>query len=311
MKILVLGANGYTGQRLVPQLLAREHEVRVLVRSDLTVPGVDPKQVDLRVGNVADVESLRTVTQDMDVVFNLVGYCREDTRVMRTQVVDGTRNLVEVTDPRRLVKYIMASTVAVYGHPAPDAKLDENTPAKPDYPVGREALAAEQTMANAMPTVIVRVPQIYGPGRDYIQSVREGRVRILNRGDNYQSRIHVEDLVAVLLAAMEQGEAGQTYLAGDDQPVRVKDFFTELAQVLDAPEPLPLEANAAKVLGLALKAQNWLAGQTAHPLNENVVGMLTGNYFCKNDKIKSGLGVQLKYPTYADGYEAMLKGGAK
>ncbi len=308
MNILVLGANGYTGVRLVQELLKGGHQVRGLTRSFEKGAALEKEGMELRIGDITRLEDIRTIAQESQIIFNLTGYCRADTKVMQGTLVDGTRNLMQVVDPGALQKYIWTSNVAVYGHPKPNVHLTETSPLKPNYPLGRATVEAEKIARNELPAVAVRVSSVYGPGRDYIEAVKEGRVRILNRGENWQSRIHVDDLVQVLLAAMERAPAGETYLAGDDLPTTAKDFFGELAEALYVAPPLMLEIRAALAFGVATRGLNWLAGQSQYQLNENSSGLLTGNYFCVNEKMKRGLGVQLKYPTFRDAYEEMLTG---
>ncbi len=308
MNILVLGTNGYTGSRLVLELLKRGHTVRGLVRTLDKGAALEKQGMEIRVGDVTQLESIRAIAQDIQVIFNLTGYCRAETKVMQARLLDGTRNLLQVIERDALSKYIWTSNVAVYGHPKANVRLTETSPLKPDYTLGRATVEAEKLVQNELPAVAVRVSSVYGPGRDYIEALKEGRLRILNRGENWQSRIHVDDLVQVLIAALERAPAGETYLAGDDEPTTAKDFFGELAEALHVAPPLPLEVRAALAFGVATRGLNWLAGQSQYQLNENSIGLLTGNYFCINEKIKRELGVSLKYPTFRDAYEEMLTG---
>jgi nucleoside-diphosphate-sugar epimerase len=308
MNVLVLGAAGYTGSRLVQELIRRGHQVRGLTRRLEAGTPLEQQGMELRVGDVSQLEDIRTIAQDIEVIFNLAGYCRAETEAMRAALLDGTRNLVHAADRAVLKKYIWASNVAVYGHPQFDARLTETSPLKPDYALGRATAEVEKLAQNEFPTVTVRVSSVYGPGRDYIEAVRTGRVRILNTGANWQSRIQVADLVQVLIAAMERAPVGETYLAGDDLPTTARDFFYELAEALHVSPPLQLEARAARAFGVATRAFNWLAGQPQFRLNENVIGLLTGNYFCLNEKLKRELGVTWKYPTFRDAYEERLLG---
>jgi nucleoside-diphosphate-sugar epimerase len=265
--------------------------------------------MEVRVGTLSDVESIRTVTEDIEIIVNLIGYCRAETSVVRSVLVEGMRNLLQVVDRARLQKFIFASNVAVYGHPKFEARLDEASPLKPDYPLGRLTVEAEQIIRRELPAVIVRVASVYGPGRDYVDAVRGGRIRLLNGGENWQSRIHVEDLAQVCLAAIERGKTGEVYLAGDDLPTTAKALFGGLAEALQVAPPLNLEVNAARAFGGMTRALNWLSGGPKYQLNENIIGLLTGNYFCVNRKIKQELGVNLKYPTFREAYTELLSAG--
>ncbi|MGB8648584.1 MAG: NAD-dependent epimerase/dehydratase family protein [Anaerolineae bacterium] len=308
MNILVLGADGYTGSRLVSKLIERGHRVRGLVHKLEQGIALEKLGMELRAGDLSRIEDIRTIAQEMEVIYNLVGYCRADTPLMRAVLAGGVENLLQTIDRETVKKYIWASNVSVYGSCKPKARLDETSPVKPSYALGKVTVEIEKRVAAELPAVAVRVPSVYGPGRDYMESLKAGRLRLLNAGENWQSRIHVDDLVQVLLAALDKGAAGAVYLAGDDLPTTAHDFFFEVAEAIGAPPPLLLEANAARAFGTVGRALNWFAGQTQINLNENLIGQLTNNYYCMNGKIKKELGVQLIYPTFRDAYEEMLTG---
>ena len=117
---------------------------------------------------------------------------------------------------------------------------------------------------------------------------------LLNGGDNWTSRIHVDDLAETLIAAMERAKPSNVYLATDDLPVIQRDFFKEISAAAGVPMPLNLETNAARAFGVFGRAMNSLSGQQQYQLSESVIGLLTGNYFCVNDRIKTELGVKLE-----------------
>ena len=73
MRILVTGATGYIGGRLVPRLLEEWHTVRVMVRDAGRFAGRSwAGRVEVAVGDVFDVRSLERVTTEMDVAFYLI-----------------------------------------------------------------------------------------------------------------------------------------------------------------------------------------------------------------------------------------------
>lgn len=307
MNILVLGANGYIGSRLVERLIEAGHHVRGLVQDEDKSAPLEKRGMEVRVGDISHPEASKTLTRDIEIIFDLIGYCRTETKIARAILEDGTRSLVDDAKPGQLKKFIFASNLSVYGNPQKDARLNEKSPTKPGYPVGQLTLAAEGFLLEELPTVIIRVASVYGPGRDYLQSLKAGTLRLLNDGENWQSRIHREDLVSILIAAMELADPGEIFIAADDAPTTQKEFFHELALALRVRPPLTLEAKAARAVGGAMKALGWFSGKAEATLNENVIGLLTGNYYCLNDKVKAQLGIQLRYPSYLDGYEEMLK----
>lgn len=310
MNILVIGAGGYTGARLVQALLERGHRVRGLVREVERGISLEKAGMELRAGDLLHPVSLQGIADEMEMIFNLTANCRLDPPDSKRILHDGARNLFRAADRSALKKYIWASNVSVYGLPAATARLDENSPLKPAYTLGRITADAEKLALENVPAIAVRVASIYGPGRDSLAALREGRIRLLNNGENYASRIHADDLVQVLSAAMERAAPGSVYLAADDMPALQRDFFKELAAAAGSPMPASLEINAAKAFGMFGRAMNALAGERQYSMSENVIGLVSGNYFCLNNKIKNELGVKLKYPTFREGYAEILGKGA-
>jgi nucleoside-diphosphate-sugar epimerase len=310
MNVLVLGANGYTGTRLVHALLARGHRVRGLVREIEQGIALEKQGMELRVGNLTMPATLARLADDSEIIFNVVGACRVEPAESGALLIEGARNLFRALDRTTLKKYIWVSNVSVYGWPAAQARLDETTPVKPAYGLGRVTVDAEKLANESVPAIAVRVASVYGPGRDFIAALREGRLRLLNDGANWSSRIHVDDLVQTLLAAMERAAPASLYLASDDLPVVQREFFQELCAAVGAPLPLSLEVNAARAFGVFGRAMNALAGERQYQLSENVIGLLTGNYYCLNNRIRGELGVTLKYPTFREGYQAILESKA-
>ncbi len=306
MNVLVLGASGYTGAALVRALLERGHAVRGLVREVEHGIELEKLGMDLRVGDLRDQASLHNLADNCEIIFNAVSSCRLEPSESKAILLDGARNIFRHFDRAVLKKYIWCSNVSVYGFPKATERLTETSPLKPAYGLGKITVEAEDLARASAPAIAVRVASVYGARRDYIAALQEKRLRLLNGGENWSSRIHVDDLVSTLLAVMERGAPDSVYLAADNLPVRQRDFFQEIANAVGAPLPLNLEVNAARAFGVFGRAMNSLSGQQQYQLSENVIGLLTGNYFCVNDKIRNELRVTLKYPTFREGYQAIL-----
>jgi nucleoside-diphosphate-sugar epimerase len=136
MNVLVLGANGYTGSRLVQALLERKHAVRGLVREVEQGIPLEKMGMELRVGDIRDEPSLRDVAAGCDVIFNLIASCRIEPSESRTILLDAATNLFRNVDRATLKKYIWCSNVSVYGYPKATERLTETSPLKPAYGLG-------------------------------------------------------------------------------------------------------------------------------------------------------------------------------
>jgi len=176
---------------------------------------------------------------------------------------------------RRLV-YV--SSTGVYGDTR--GRIDNRTPAAPSDDTGRRRLAAEDSWRSAGATV-VRAPGIYGPGRGLHRSLQTGAYRLPGDGSGIISRIHVDDLASVLLAALDADVAGRTYVVGDLCAVPQREVVEWLCERLgrELPPSMPLE-----------HAPRTLRGSRAVDPTETL----------------SELGVTLRYPSYREGFAACL-----
>lgn len=184
---------------------------------------------------------------------------------------EGAPNIIELLGnaPSRVV-YI--STTGVYGA----AKVvDERTPVDWSSERARGRLEEEQRIASGpWSTLILRPAAIYGPGRGVHESVRLGTYP---PGDNFISRIHVDDLAAHAEAALLSGVTG-AYPVADEDPCT----SSEIAEF------------CANLLGVKLPE-----GPVATP-------RIFGDRKVDGSAIRNLLGVTLRYPSYRIGIPAAI-----
>src|SRR5579883_1370674 len=130
---------------------------------------------------------------------------------------------------------------------------------------------------------------IYGPGRSAIDQVKAGTARRIDKPGQVFSRIHVEDIAATVLAAIERPSAGAIYNVSDDLPAPTPDVIAHACRLLARPVP-PLVPWAEVAPTLSAMARSFYAE----------------NRRVRNDRIKHELGVRLRYPTYREGLQAIL-----
>jgi nucleoside-diphosphate-sugar epimerase len=179
------------------------------------------------------------------------------------------------------------STTGVYGDQG-GGWVDEATPPRPSEERGRRRLAAEREwLALAPPAQVFRLAGIYGPGRSVLDQLRAGTARRVVKPGQFFSRIHVEDIAAVLLASIARPRPGAIYNVCDDEPAPADQVVSFAAQLLGmAPPPaVPFEQAA-----LTAMARSFYVGSRR----------------VRNDRIKRELGVALRYPTYREGLRALL-----
>jgi nucleoside-diphosphate-sugar epimerase len=169
--------------------------------------------------------------------------------------------------PARMV-YI--SSTAVYGA-ADTVNADTQVDGRGER--ARERLhAEEQVAAGPWSYLILRPAAIYGPGRGAHESVRRGAYLA---GDNYVSRIHVDDLAAHVEAGLFSAVTG-AFPVADEEPCTSR----EMAEF------------CAKLLGM--------------PVPDGSAGRVTGNRRVDGSAIRQALGIELRYPSYRVGIPASL-----
>lgn len=183
------------------------------------------------------------------------------------------------------------STTGVYGD-RDGGWVDEESEVRPSSIRGtRRAMAEEQWLSllkeEKLPVHIFRLAGIYGPGRSAIDSVRVGIARRIMKPGHAFCRVHVEDLVSVLMASMKNPQPGQIYNIADDEAAPSHEVIAYAARLLGN-DPPPLvrfeDANLAPI----------------------TLSFYSDNKRVDNSKIKESLGVILKYPNYRQGLEACL-----
>lgn len=184
------------------------------------------------------------------------------------------------------------SSTAVYGD-REGGWVDEESELRPNSKRGSRRLRAEQQWLSLwrdydVPVEIFRLAGIYGPGRSALDSVRAGVARRINKPGHAFSRIHVEDIVQVLLASMSQPRPGNVYNLADDRAAPSHEVIAYACDLLGLTPPPLLPYDEADLA----------------PITRS---FYSDNKRIRNDKIKQTLGVNLKYPTFIEGLKSCLE----
>lgn len=179
------------------------------------------------------------------------------------------------------------STTAVYGDHQ-GGWVDEETPPDPGSARAvQRVLAERQWLASGLAVHVFRLAGIYGPGRGPFEKVRDGTARRIIKPGQVFSRIHVEDIAAVLEASMLRPQRGRIYNLCDDDPAPPEDVLSFAAGLLGLPEPPAVPFDKAEMSAMA---------RSFYAESKRV----------RNDRIKTELAVSLRYPDYRSGLAAVL-----
>jgi nucleoside-diphosphate-sugar epimerase len=183
------------------------------------------------------------------------------------------------------------STIGVYGDQG-GAWIDETTPATPKSARSRDRLAVETAWLalgaeTGKAVQVFRLSGIYGPGRNPIVKLRDGRTQRIVKPGQVFNRIHVADIAATLAASIERPRGGAVYNVTDDEP---------------AP-PQTVTEHAARLTGLPLPPEVDFETADLSPMARSFYGE---NKRARNRLIREELGVQLAFPTYREGLAALV-----
>ena len=258
--VLILGC-GFTGQRVARRFLARGCHVTATTRTPARLASLT--QLGAR---VITLDDLAAHLHPGVLVLHSIPPVGPALPTAPADLLDALG-----AAPARVV-YL--STTAVYGSAT---HVDASTPVNPQADRARPRVEAEQRVAaGPWSSLILRPAAIYGPGRGVQESLARGAYY---SGDNYVSRIHVDDLAAHAEAALLSHLAG-AYPVADEEPCttrEIAEFCARLLHLPSVPQPAP--------------------GTTAR---------LTSNRRVDGSAIRRALGITLTYPSYRTGIPASL-----
>lgn len=283
-KQLLSFGHGYSAQALVPQLLPQGFTITGTTRSP------DKAEMLKKTGITPVLFPSADTLEDMEP------HLRKATHLLISAgpnaegdpVLAHLRDAIGDIAPKlEWAGYL--STTGVYGD-AEGGWVDENSPLNPSTKRGEARVKAEaewQAIPD-LPLHIFRLAGIYGPGRGPFSKVRAGTARRIIKQGQVFSRIHVEDIAQVLEASIAHPNPGAIYNLCDNDPAPPQDVIAHAAHLLGLPLPPEVDFETAEMTPMA---------RSFYAESKRVC----------NERIKSELGVRLKYPDYRTGLAALLE----
>jgi 2-alkyl-3-oxoalkanoate reductase len=312
MKVFVAGATGVLGRQLVPQLVARGHEVVGMTRTA-------SKQDGLRALGARPVVA---DALDPDALAQAVASAEPDVIVHQLTALSGKMSIRDARHPERSPAFTMtnrlrtegtdhllaagravgarrfvAQSFAAFRFASTGGPVQtEADPLDPD--TGQPGLEAILYLEQAVTTIewgeglVLRYGGFYGPGTgislapDAVMAgpIRKRRFPIVGGGGGVWSFVHIEDAAEATAAAVERGQAG-IYNIVDDEPAPVREWLPALASALSAKPPR--------------RIPRWLARLAA---GEIATLMMTEARGTSNEKAKRELGWQPRYASWRQGF---------
>ena len=277
---------GYSAIVLAERLLARGWRVSGTVRST-----EKKRRLESRLGIAvhqfdrgSPLVSARELLSDVEALLSSVPPDTEG-----DPVLDHHGKDIAACDGLNWLGYL--STTGVYGDHA-GAWVDESSHRQPTSERSRRRARAEDAWLalserGGLPVHIFRLAGIYGPGRSVLDSIRVGQAKRIDKPGQVFGRVHVDDIATVIEASIAKPNPGAIYNVSDDEPAAPEAVVAHGCRLLGQTPPPLVPIEAANLSPMAA---------TFYRDNKRV----------SNARIKTELGVSLRYPNYRAGLDAVL-----
>ncbi len=268
----IVGA-GYTGGRLAAYFRAKKQKVWAVSRSSEKKKWLESLGAEAVLTDLAQAGSLEIPPAHF-IVIALAPEERTPEAYRKIYLEAAGRVLDAVRKNPRPFLIVYLSSTGVYGA-SQGGLLDESVPPEPENERAKILLEAErQVLESGYPAAVFRLAGIYGPGRNVLVRLKEGRE--LETEERTVNMILVEDVVENIPLFFKAAQAGEIYLGVDDLPVKRSELYA------------------------------WLASKSGLPFPETMPKSSEGGKRYGNAKLKR-LGAKLKFPTFREGYTAILE----
>ncbi len=291
MEILVTGASGFIGSRLVDNLVEKGHHVIALVnQNSCNNKSAYIIQIDLTKAE------LEIPDKKFDVVFHLAALTPIEKNLNHVKDVcfQGTKNLFEcVKDKTDFFVYV--SGLGVFGDPNgqivnEESKINPHTKYV-QIRVDAQKFLQDSCEKNSIPLTTVYFGEVYGNGgwfeSQIISRLKKGSFKMPKSGKYYRSVVHVDDAVQALMTILEKEFKNESLIVTDSEPVLFKDLINYTCDLLGLKHPGNIPTFLAKAV-----------------LGGDFVKLFITSIRTSNSKLTKMM--QLKFPTYKDGIKEVI-----
>lgn len=301
MRVFVAGGSGALGRRLVPQLVARGHQVTATTTSaaklgmlaELGAQGVVMDGLDgVSVREAVDRAQPDAIVHQMTGLGTGKPDMRHPDRFFAPTNrlrIEGTDHLLAAAEATGVPHVFVQSFAQSFGHRA--GLLTEEDPIDPGTAATVRRLSAgvlhiQDVVPKAGGTVL-RYGGFYGPGAsdDVVEMVRKRKFPLVGDGSGWNSWVHLDDAASATVLAIEQRAKGVFNIV-DDEPAQVRDWLPYLAACAGAKRPM--------------RVPEWLARLLA---GEFAVTLMTESHGFSNARARRELGWEPRYPSWRVGFK--------
>jgi nucleoside-diphosphate-sugar epimerase len=308
MRVFVAGGTGVMGRRLVPQLVARGHQVTATTTSaaklnllahlgaeGVVMDGLDAASVgeavaaarpDAIVNQMTAISAMHAGKPDMRHFDRFFAA----TNQLRSEGTDYLLAAAEATG----VSHVVAQSAGIWNGIREGGWVKTEEDPLPQetgkFRTAAEAIAHLEDAVVKAGGAALRYGGFYGPGAtdDQVELVRKRMFPLVGGGTGYMSWVHLDDAASATVLAVEQQAKGVFNIV-DDEPAPAGEWLPHLAACAGAKPPM--------------RVPKWLARLLA---GELVVTMMTEGRGFSNAKAKRELGWELRYPSWRQGFKEEL-----
>lgn len=318
MQVLVTGATGFLGKRLVRSLVRDGHSVRCLVRGTSDVATLHDfvghefvSQVEVATGDLMDNEMTRTSLHSCDVVYHCAAGMIGSAATIFLNTVVPTRQFVQTAVEAKVPRFVLVSSLGVYGAGAlpRHSKLDETCPVEPkpqlrdNYTfskVVQEEIVWSAHRQHQLPVVVIRPGVIFGPGRGALSArvgLKVGPLQ-LRFGNRLMPYTFVENCAdAIKQAGITPSIEGQAFNVLDDDLPTAKQILAAYRQHRKKVPAIWLPQWSVRPLSRLYEGyHHWSKGQLPNVLTDYRTEAFWKPLQFPNDQAKAGLHWQPAVP---------------
>lgn len=252
-RVLLTGATGFLGGRMLPALLRTGADVRIIARDADRVPAEYKERADVVYGDIRDPEVIKQAMQDIDVVFNCAAITTNKASWREHEEINitATENIFRAAKDAGVKRVVHTSSVIVYGlqNPPNGTPVHESSPYYPTpakwahymrSKIESDRLALCYAKEHELPVTVLRLGILYGPGAGRAPGrgiVDLGSFRVMaGLGRNHLPYAYVDNVVQYMLMAAVVPEAvGEAYNIVDEPQPTIREVVARSRQITGDP----------------------------------------------------------------------------
>ena len=312
-KILVTGAAGFIGSHLVDLLIEKKtplKQLRLVIAPWDTLENLkhlDTDTIEIIKADIRDRQKMFVAVKGCSIIYHLAARIDFDGQTYAEYQdvnVDATQHLLDAAVKHGVRKFILYSSIGVFGLPAGIGDIegwDETHPKTYTNFYGQSKWEAEQRVVatyqkHKLPYAIIRPASVYGPREQgptlaLYRAIKSNRFMLIGNGQNKMHYVFVKDLVTATYLAAKQRRATGDYIVAGPAPNTFQEIVSEVATSIDHPVPklslpTPVAMLIAHIFELLGKLFNF-----SPPLFPSRVRTMTTTYWYDISKAKK----ELKY----------------